>query len=270
MSGGGGMSGGGVGFDDSSTLTTILGGETRLGPGQPLRCHEPPCAVSSDEHGGTSPAAGVLASNLVDAEPTRERKALGTAVLEPQLEASDVTADASEEESLALRSVVQRLGSSSTVARLVVVDVDASSSASIRAQLAGAPFPFSCVRYDVRDPLERSLLRGVRHGRPRSAVHTLPAAHLFLSRAAEALRGAGGSVFLSFGSRRPGAPFPLQRAIGELGFAIRRLVPDFNDYVGAGALGGTSQLYHPVATERRRPLVTCTYDGPIYTASVPS
>jgi predicted methyltransferase len=80
------------------------------------------------------------------------------------------------------------------------------------------------------------------------------------------LEGAGGDVLFSFGSRRPGATFQIQRALGELGFAIRRLVPDFNDYVGAGALGGTSQLYHLVATGELRPVVPGTYKGPLYTA----
>jgi hypothetical protein len=89
---------------------------------------------------------------------------------------------------------------------------------------------------------------------------------LFLSRCAEALSGAGGNVFFSFGSRRPGASFQVQRAIGEMGFTIRRLVPDFNDYLGAGALGGTSQLYHLVATRELRAAVTGSFDGPLYTA----
>ena len=40
-----------------------------------------------------------------------------------------------------------------------------------------------------------------------------------------------------------------------MGCAIRRLVPDFNDYVGAGTLGGTSHLYQLVATRKLRSLV---------------
>jgi hypothetical protein len=47
--------------------------------------------------------------------------------------------------------------------------------------------------------------------------------------------------------------------------AIRHLVRDFNDYFGAGALGGTSQLYHLVATEHLRSLISQTYCGPLYT-----
>jgi hypothetical protein len=41
---------------------------------------------------------------------------------------------------------------------------------------------------------------------------------------------------------------------------------DFNDYIGAGVLGGTSHLYQLVATPALRPLVTGPFDGPLYTA----
>ena len=46
----------------------------------------------------------------------------------------------------------------------------------------------------------------------------------------------------------------------------QRLSRDFNDYVGAGVLGGTSHLYHLAATSELRPLVTGSYHGPLYTA----
>ena len=87
-----------------------------------------------------------------------------------------------------------------------------------------------------------------------------------MGRAADALAGPGGSLFLSFGSRRPGVSFALQQAITESGFAIRELVKDFNTYLGAGVLGGTSHLYHLNATSGLRPLVDGRYDGPLYTA----
>jgi hypothetical protein len=167
--------------------------------------------------------------------------------------------------SLAIRAVVGRFGSASTVARLAVVDVDGDLLRFVGRQLTGAPFPFACVRHDLRRPLQRAL-RGAFDTVVTDPPYTVQAARLFLSRAAEALEGAGGDVLFSFGSRRPGATFQIQRALGELGFAIRRLVPDFNDYVGAGALGGTSQLYHLVATSELRPVVPGTYKGPLYTA----
>ena len=73
--------------------------------------------------------------------------------------------------------------------------------------------------------------------------YTTAGAILFLTRARELLAD-GGDLFFSFGSRRPGVQFRAQRAIAELRFEIRSLQRDFNDYVGASVLGGTSHLYH--------------------------
>jgi len=53
-----------------------------------------------------------------------------------------------------------------------------------------------------------------------------------------------------------------------MGFVIQSLVPNFNRYVGAGVLGGTSDLYRLVATRNVRPLVADRFDGPLYTAEV--
>ena len=88
---------------------------------------------------------------------------------------------------------------------------------------------------------------------------------MFLSRAATALKGEGSTVFLSFGSRRPGAQAELQRTILDAGFEIRSLTRDFNDYVGAGVLGGTSHLYHLTATADVKPPLSQRYGGPLYT-----
>jgi predicted methyltransferase len=167
--------------------------------------------------------------------------------------------------SLAIQSVVRAQGRGPTVRELAVLDIDPAVISFLVARLADAPFPTSCVVHDLREPLPRQLesrFDTIATDPP----YTVPAARLFLSRAAEALRGQGGNVFFSFGSRRPGAAREVQRAIGEMGFVIRRLVPDFNEYVGAGALGGTSHLYHLVATRELRPVVSGTSDAPLYTA----
>jgi len=167
--------------------------------------------------------------------------------------------------SLAIRSVVRGFGSEATIANLSVVDVDPALVAFLRKELSGTPFPSSCTQHDLREPLA-SGFRGVFDTVVTDPPYTVAAARLFLSRAVDALRGAGGSVFFSFGSMRPGASFRVQREIGKMGFVIRRLVPDFNDYVGAGVLGGTSQLYHLAATSELRPLVTGKFEAPLYTS----
>ena len=167
--------------------------------------------------------------------------------------------------SLAIRAVVERFGSDRTMASLTVLDVDPAVLDFTAAELRGAPFPTAFIRHDVREPLPEEL------GSAFDTVvtdppYTVAAGRLFLSRAAPAVVGAGADVFLCFGSRRPEAAFHIQQVIGEAGFVIRRLVRDFNDYEGAGVLGGTSHLYHLTATSRLHPVVTGRYDGPLYTA----
>jgi hypothetical protein len=72
-------------------------------------------------------------------------------------------------------------------------------------------------------------------------------------------------VFLSFGPRRPEETLRMQRAIADMGFSVQRLVRNFNEYMGAGALGGTSHLYHLATTPELRPLTAGSHDGPLYT-----
>ncbi len=167
--------------------------------------------------------------------------------------------------SVAIRLFVDRFGSDTTIAQLTVVDLDPAVVGFVREALRAAPFPVECVTHDLREPLPPPL-RGRFDTVATDPPYTTPAGRLFLSRAAEALAGPGASVFLSFGSRRPGVSFALQQAITESGFAIRELVKDFNSYLGAGVLGGTSHLYHLTATSELRPLVRGRYGGPLYTA----
>jgi N4-bis(aminopropyl)spermidine synthase len=169
--------------------------------------------------------------------------------------------------SLAIDRVVRRFGSGSTVEHLCVLDVDPELVEFIRVELARARFSVSTLVHDLREPLPTSLL-GSFDTVVTDPPYTLAAAQLFLSRAADALDGHG-DVFFSFGSRRPDASFRVQQAIGEMGFVIRRLVRDFNEYVGAGVLGGTSHLYHLGATRMLRPSVTGRFDAPLYTADAP-
>jgi hypothetical protein len=159
--------------------------------------------------------------------------------------------------SVAIRSVVRRHGSGAAIAGLTVVDVDPVLLRFLR--------PFAvCVRHDLREPLPAGL-RGAFDTVVTDPPYTVEGARVFLSRAAEALDD-GGDVFLSFGSRRPGAAFAVQRAIADCGFAIRSLERDFNEYVGAGALGGSSHLYHLTATDELRPIVGGRSREPLYTA----
>jgi N4-bis(aminopropyl)spermidine synthase len=170
--------------------------------------------------------------------------------------------------SLAIDLVVRAFGSESTIAGLTVVDVDPNVVGFVREQLVGAPFPILVLEHDLRDPLPAEL-RGEFDTVVTDPPYTVEAARLFVSRAADAVTGTGANIFLSFGSKRPGASFRVQREIAEMGFVIKRLMPDFNEYIGAGALGGTSHLYHLVATSELRPLLTGRLDGSLYTRGTP-
>jgi N4-bis(aminopropyl)spermidine synthase len=129
------------------------------------------------------------------------------------------------------------------IAELTVVDVDRRVLAFVESQLRNLSVPLQTVHHDLHDPLPPRLT-----GRFDTVVTDPPysseGARLFLTRAVEALAGEGSDVFFSFGSRRPRVQFELQRSIVDAGLEIRALTRDFNDYVGAGAIGGTSHLYH--------------------------
>jgi predicted methyltransferase len=165
---------------------------------------------------------------------------------------------------LAIASVARRFGASETVANLTVVDVDPAVVAFARRRLAKVTFPVSCLQHDLRDPLPRVMEKRF-DTILTDPPYTRAGARLFLSRAAAAVRE-GGRVFLSFGSKRPDNAFALQQDLCSMGFALEALVRDFNRYVGAGVLGGTSDLYRLVATKDVRPLVQGEFAGPLYTA----
>ncbi|HWN22801.1 MAG TPA: bis-aminopropyl spermidine synthase family protein [Gaiellaceae bacterium] len=165
---------------------------------------------------------------------------------------------------LALGRLVRSLGSHSTLASLAVVDVDPALVGFLERELVGAPFPVTCIEHDLRRPLPPALV-GAFDTVVTDPPYTTAGARLFLARAADALDERG-DVFLSFGSRRPGAAVELQRAIVAIGFVIQSLRRDFNEYVGAGVLGGTSHLYHLAGADELSPTVAGTFAGPLFTA----
>ena len=165
---------------------------------------------------------------------------------------------------LTIDRVVRRLGSSASIAHLAVLDVDPRLAKLARRALTGAPYSWSTVLHDLREPLPEEL-RGAFDTVVTDPPYTVPGALLFLSRAADAV-APHGDVFFSFGSRRPGAAYRVQQAILEAGFVVRSLARDFNRYVGAGVLGGTSHLYHLSATSSLRPLEVEQVASPLYTA----
>jgi predicted methyltransferase len=167
--------------------------------------------------------------------------------------------------SLAIKLVTQELGRAQVIRSLAVVDVDPAVVSFVRDGLAGAPFPVDVTAHDLREPLPVRL-RESADTVFTDPPYTVAGATLFLSRAAEAVAGGNGRrVLLAFGGRRPDDVLSVQRAILDTGMTVRRLVRNFNEYRGAGALGGTSHLYELVTTAAVRPLFSDRYDGPLYT-----
>jgi predicted methyltransferase len=123
------------------------------------------------------------------------------------------------------------------------------------------------VRHDVRHQLPAELqdrFDTVSTDPP----YTLPGLELFLSRAVEAVKPAGGQIYLHFGHRPPDEQVAVQSAIARMGLVIERLTPNFNEYVGAGVLAGVSDLYVLRTTEASRPLIEGEYAGDLYTGEI--
>ncbi|MGH3405673.1 MAG: bis-aminopropyl spermidine synthase family protein, partial [Streptosporangiaceae bacterium] len=168
--------------------------------------------------------------------------------------------------SLAIVAFAAWTGHAEVIRRLAVVDSDPDVLAWIGKQAARSGVRVDLVEHDLRQPLPVGLAGGfdvVATDPP----YTVAGAELFLSRAVEALAPEPGRhVFFSFGARRPEQTLAVQAAIAQLGLAVRSLTPNFNSYIGAGILGGTSHLYHLRSTAAARPLITGIHDGALYTA----
>jgi predicted methyltransferase/DNA-directed RNA polymerase subunit RPC12/RpoP len=168
--------------------------------------------------------------------------------------------------SVAIAKFAAFVGNPGMIRRLAVVDTDRAVLDWAARQTAGSAVALEVIEHDLRRPLPAGLIDAfdvVATDPP----YTVAGAELFLSRAVSALAPEPGRhVFFSFGARRPDETLAVQQAIAGMGLVVRSLVPGFNEYLGAGVLGGTSNLYHLRSTSSARPLIEERYDGPLYTA----
>jgi N4-bis(aminopropyl)spermidine synthase len=168
--------------------------------------------------------------------------------------------------SVAIAKFAALLGGGAGISRLAVVDTDAAVLGWAASQLQGTGVPAEFIEHDLREPLPGRLAAGFEVACT-DPPYTLAGAELFLSRAVSALIPEPGQhLFFCFGARRPAQTVRTQSMIAAMGLAIRSLSPGFNTYLGAGVLGGTSHLYHLRSTQESAPLVTGSYEGPLYTA----
>lgn len=123
-------------------------------------------------------------------------------------------------------------------ASVTVVEVDPALVSFLRS------LGVEVVEHDLRSPLP---FAGPFDTVQTDPPYTVDGATLFLSRARSVLQP-GGEVFLSLGVRRPEETVRLQSSLVSLDLAVRSMTPGFNEYVGAGVLGGTSALWHLVVS----------------------
>lgn len=167
---------------------------------------------------------------------------------------------------VAIASFAAWLGRPAVIRRLAVVDTDAEVLDWIGRQTAGTGVEVELVRRDLREPLPAALT-GSFDVVETDPPYTVAGAELFLSRAVSALAPEPGRhVFFSFGARRPDETLAVQQAIAAMGLTVRSLTAGFNEYLGAGILGGTSNLYHLRTTAAASPLLEDEYSGPLYSA----
>jgi predicted methyltransferase len=168
--------------------------------------------------------------------------------------------------SVAIARFAALVGAAGSIRRLAVVDADPAVLSWIGEQVSATGVAVELAEHDLRLPLPAGLRAGfdvVCTDPP----YTVAGAELFLSRAVTALSGEPGQhVFFSFGARRPLETLRTQELIASLGLAVRSLAPGFNEYLGAGILAGTSNLYHLRSTTATVPLIDGGYQGPLYTA----
>ncbi len=151
--------------------------------------------------------------------------------------------------------------------RVVALDTDNRILNHLRDIAVEEEVLVGLVHHDVRQPLHRDL-QGEFETVSTDPPYTLPGLELFLSRAVQAIRPEGGKIYLHFGHRPPDEQVEVQSAIARMGLVIERLVPNFNEYVGAGVLAGVSDLYVLRTTEASLPLVDGEYTENIYTGQV--
>jgi hypothetical protein len=154
--------------------------------------------------------------------------------------------------------------------KVTVLDSDTEVLAVLRRHADAQGWEHEIIHHDLREPIPR-VMKG-RFG----AVFTDPpyaieGFRLFVSRAVEMLKP-DGRLYVCFGQSRRASERGLQkqRALGEAGLLVEAVFEDFNEYVGAEAIGSRSALWRCRVTPETRPLVRGTVEGPLYTSRPPS
>ncbi|WP_342742587.1 bis-aminopropyl spermidine synthase family protein [Saccharopolyspora flava] len=150
-------------------------------------------------------------------------------------------------------------------AEVRVVDLDERVLRHIDSVAAERGFPVVTTHADLRFGLPPAL-EGWADAVFTDPPYTPEGIGLFAARAAECLAGATSRMFLAYGCspRTPALGWKVQQELLRLGFAFEAILPQFNRYYGAQAIGSASDLYVCQPTPRTRKLAS-RQDQAIYT-----
>ncbi|MCL2741905.1 MAG: bis-aminopropyl spermidine synthase family protein, partial [Oscillospiraceae bacterium] len=152
--------------------------------------------------------------------------------------------------------------------RVTVLELDGRFVEFLRSVAAEHGLPMEVVQHDLREALPEGLV-----GRHDCAYadppYTLQGLELFLSRAAQALKeGPGPTAYISFGNKPPAFKVGMQRVIVGMGFAMEAIHGGFNEYEGAGVLGGRGSMHVLRSSGTLTPTVVGAYVGDLYTGDL--
>ncbi|MGB5374586.1 MAG: bis-aminopropyl spermidine synthase family protein [Polyangiales bacterium] len=154
--------------------------------------------------------------------------------------------------------------------KVTALDTDDEILGILARHAAERGWEHETVHHDLRQPIPKAMR--ARYG----AVFTDPpyaleGFRLFVSRAAEMLKP-DGRLYVCFGHSRRASERGLQkqRVLANAGFLVEAVVPDFNAYQGAEAIGSRSALWRCRVTPETQPLVRGEVDGELYTSRTPS
>src|SRR5207245_2210476 len=106
-------------------------------------------------------------------------------------------------------------------------------------RLRDAQFSVIFLQHDLRNPLPGELRRRFETVFT-DPPYTVAGGTLFLSRAVDAAGPGQNHVFFAFGPKRPEEVLQIQQSMAEMRLVNRQLLRGFNEYVGAGIIGGMS------------------------------
>jgi hypothetical protein len=154
--------------------------------------------------------------------------------------------------------------------KVTVLDSDGDLLAVLKRHAEAEGWEHETIHHDLREPIPRAM-KGRFGAVFTDPPYALEGFRLFVSRAVEMLKP-DGRLYVCFGQSRRASERGLQkqRVLADSGLLVEAVFEDFNEYVGAEAIGSRSALWRCRVTPETRPLVRGAVEGPLYTSRRPS